>query len=308
MDILFLLISNIFPLYILIALGFIAGRYLNVNLPSMATIVIYIVGPYVTFGSIAKMDMRLDYFYLPLVTMVISVLCGLLFYNAGKFFWKSNVANLIGQAATSGNTGYFGLPIILALFGPEWAGIYLFMNVGLIVGDFGLGYYIGARGHASVKQAFIKMSKLPLLHGAILGLVWNFSGIGFGDVADNYLDYAYGTWTIVGMMLIGVALSKQLRLEIDWRLIGWMFSAKFLVWPVLMGLAVALDIFFFGVLPSEVHQMMMIFSVVPLAANLTAFSATLNLHPEKAAAAVLISTFLALITVPAAVMLVQALS
>jgi len=308
MDIITLLLSNIVPLYILIALGFISGRYLNVNLPSMATLVIYIVGPFVTFGSIARMEMRMDYFYLPLLAMTISILCGLLFYSAARFFWRNNMANLIGQASTSGNTGYFGLPIILALFGPEWAGVYLFMNVGLIIGDFGLGYYLGARGHANIKGALIKMTKLPLLHGAVLGLVWNLSGFGFSNIANTYLNYAYGTWTIIGMMLIGVALSKQLKLEVDWRLIKWMFSAKFIMWPALMAIAIAFDMLFFHALQTEIHQMMMIFATVPLAANLTAFSATLNLHPEKTAVAVLISTLLAFVTVPAAVIVVQLLS
>jgi predicted permease len=60
-------------------------------------------------------------------------------------------------------------------------------------------------------------------------------------------------------------------------------------------------------LPAQVHQMVMIGTSVPLAANLVAYSATLKLHPERAAAVVLASTVFALFTVPAAVLLYQML-
>ena len=51
MDILSLLIANIIPLYILIVVGFIGGRFLDINLPSIATIAIYILAPIVNFGA-----------------------------------------------------------------------------------------------------------------------------------------------------------------------------------------------------------------------------------------------------------------
>ena len=68
-DLVTLLVINIIPLYILIILGFIAGRYLDVNLHSIAIIAIYILAPVVNFGAMAKMEFTQEYILLPFIIM-----------------------------------------------------------------------------------------------------------------------------------------------------------------------------------------------------------------------------------------------
>ena len=107
------------------------------------------------------------------------------------------------------------------------------------------------------------------------------------------------------MMIIGVALAKQSRLEIDWKLVASMFTPKFILWP-LFGFSIILaDMYHFHAFSPEIYTMLAVVTAVPLAGNLVAYAATLNLHPEKAAATVLLSTLFAFITVPAAVIILQ---
>jgi predicted permease len=47
-----------------------------------------------------------------------------------------------------------------------------------------------------------------------------------------------------------------------------------------------------------VRQVMVLLSVVPMAANTVAIAADLRVHPEKAAVAVLATTFFALVYIP----------
>jgi len=68
------------------------------------------------------------------------------------------------------------------------------------------------------------------------------------------------------------------------------------------------DMLYFNAFSNEIYIMLAVVTSVPLAGNLVAYAATFNLHPEKAAAAVLISTIMAFVTVPLAVILVQLLS
>ena len=110
------------------------------------------------------------------------------------------------------------------------------------------------------------------------------------------------------MMIIGVALSKQSKLEIDWKLIASMFIPKFILWPMFGFGLILLDLSVLNMFSKEVHLMLAVIASVPLAGNLVAYAATLNLHPERTAGAVLLSTVFALFTVPAAVLLVQFLS
>lgn len=307
-DLVALLIINIIPLYILIALGFISGKWLDVNLPSMATIAIYILAPMVNFGALAQMEFTPEYIALPFVIFAISTIVGTTSYLIAQKIWKNNMANLIGMGSVTGNTMYFGLPVALALLEPEWIGIYALMNLGLFVNEVGLGYFFGARGDATLKGALVKVLKLPVIHAIWIGLIYNFCGFELNETFLRYWNYAIGAWVLIGMMIIGVALSKQSRLEIDMKLLASMFVPKFILWPLLGFGVILADITYFQAFSNEVYLMMAIMSAVPLAGNLVAYAATLKLHPEKAAAAVLISTILACITVPGAVILVQILS
>ncbi|HPF78641.1 MAG TPA: hypothetical protein PLF01_05030 [Alphaproteobacteria bacterium] len=307
-DLILLLVANIFPLYILISLGFIAGRWLDVNLPSIATIAIYILAPIVNFGAMAQMKFTPEYIALPLIIFAGSAIIGIISYNTAHALWKSNTANLIGMGSVTGNTMYFGLPVVLALLDPKWVGVYALLNLGMFLNEVGLGYFFGARGHATLKGALMKVIKLPVVHAIWLGLIYNLSGLALPDVFLRYWNYSVGAWVMIGMMIIGVALSKQSRLEIDLKLMAGMFTPKFILWPAFGFAIILLDQLYFHAFGTEVHMMLAILTSVPLAGNLVAYAATLNLHAEKAAAAVLISTVLALITVPSAVILVKFLT
>ena len=307
-DLISLLIANIIPLYILIALGFIGGRYLDVNLPSMATVAIYILAPIVNFGAMAQMKFTPEYIALPIIFFLGSAAIGTLSYLTVQKIWKNNTANLIGMGSVTGNTMYFGLPVILALLGPEWVGVYALLNLGTFLNEVGLGYFFGARGHATLKGALLKVLKLPVIHAIWLGLLYNLSGADLPEAFIRYWDYSIGAWVIIGMMIIGVALAKQSRLEIDWKLLVGMFTPKFILWPLFGFGIIWADMAYFQAFGAEVHTMLAVMVAVPLAGNLVAYAATLNLHPEKAAAAVLISTLFAFITVPIAVILYQLIS
>ena len=307
-DILILLIANILPLYALIALGFISGRWLDVNLHSMAIVAIYILAPIVNFGALARMEFTPEYILLPVLLFAASSVIGIVAYNLARATWKNNRANLIGMASVVGNTMYFGLPVVLALLGPEWAGVYALLNLGIFLNEVGLGYYFGARGDATLKGALIKVVKLPVVHAIWLGLLYNLSGFDLPESFLRYWNYAIGAWVFIGMMIIGVALSKLDRLEIDWKLLLNLFIPKFVAWP-LVGFSIVLaDLYYLQWFTAEVHTMLVIITSVPLAGNLVAYAATLKLHPEKAAAAVLISTILGIFTVPAAVIVLQLLT
>ncbi len=307
-DILILLIANILPLYALIALGFISGRWLDVNLHSMAIVAIYILAPIVNFGALARMEFTPEYMLLPVFAFSASSIIGIVAYNIAKVTWKNNRANLVGMASVVGNTMYFGLPVVLALLGEQWAGVYALLNLGIFLNEVGLGYFFGARGNATMKGALIKVLKLPVIYAIIFGLIYNLSGLELPDAFLRYWNYAIGAWVFIGMMIIGVALGKLEKLEVDWKLLFNLFIPKFVAWPLAgFGLVLA-DLHYLHWYGNEVHTMLVIITSVPLAGNLVAYSATLKLHPEKAAAAVLISTILGIFTVPAAVIVLQLIS
>lgn len=303
MDMALFLISNIFPLYILIALGYVAGRWMDVNLHSMAIIAIYFLAPFVNLGAMMQLKFDPAILLLPFIMIAISGGNGLFFYKLAPRFWKDSTANLIALGSVSGNTGYFGLPVILALFDVKYVAIYMIMNLGIAVSEVTLGYYYGARGHADMRQSLMKVLKLPVIHAIWIGLLLNALSIAPNDLFLRYWNYATGAWIIMGMMLIGVALGKHQSLTIDLPLLRWLFSAKFIAWPLAGACVIAADILQFHLFDPMVHKMIAIMCTVPLAGNLVAYATNLNLHPERAAGVVLTSTFFALFSIPAALAL-----
>lgn len=306
-DLVALLLINIFPLYILIALGFISGRYMDVNLPSIATIAIYILAPIVNFGALAQMQFTVEYISLPIIFFVFASLIGIGTYKINQMIWRDNTANLLGMASISGNTMYFGLPLVLALLGPEWVGVYVLLNMGVFLVESSLGYFFGARGQATLKGAIMKVIKFPVIHAIILGLIYNLSGLALHETFITYWTYSIGAWVILGMMIIGVALSKQKTLDISWPLVFALHVPRFIVWPLIGFGLIVIDRLYFQAFSENIYLMLAIFTAVPLAGNTVAYAATFNLQPERTASAVLISTVLAFVTVPLAVVIVKML-
>jgi hypothetical protein len=303
MDILYILIPNLIPLYILIAFGYIGGKYLEVNLPSMATISIYFISPIVVFGAIARLPLDPTYLALPFIMFCIALIVIIGSYWLSGFFFKDNLQNLVGLSSGNGNTGYYGLPIVMALFGPEATSIYLLANFGAELCTITAGYYLGARGVANVRDSLLKVLKLPVVHAVWLGLLWNVTMPALPVTFYEWWDKFAGAWVIIGMMLIGVALTKVQSLRLNPKLLSYLFAVRFLTWPLLIALVIFLDKTVFHFYNETIYTLMLIFGLVPISGNTAAYAAQLNVRPGEAALVVLLSTIFALFYIPAVLLL-----
>ena len=292
------LIPQLIPLYILIAMGFIGGRFMDVNLASMATISIYFISPVVVFGAVAQLDLHPEYLLLPVGLAVLAGIVTFASYHIASLMFRDKLANLAAMGSPQGNSGYFGLPVILALYGGGASGIYLMSNIGAEIIAITVGYYFGARGNFNVRDSVMKVIKLPVIHGLWLGLVWNVAGFELSRNALDYWTYFTGAWVVIGMMLIGVALGQLPRFRINLKLLTFLSVIKFGLWPLMISGAIALDQLFFQAFTPEIYGMMMVWSLCPLMGNLVAYAAQLDVNPDEAAMCVLITTVIALFYMP----------
>ena len=303
MTIFFHLLQNLFPLYILIALGFVAGKWFNVDRRTLANLCIYIFVPVVSFGFIAQLDFRPAYVSLPILMYCLQAAIAGLFLYTGRITYKDNRANLLAMCTSMGNTGYFGLPLVMLLFsgpdGTQWVGLYMFMLVGFVVFEATIGYYIAARGAFSVRDSLIMLAKFPVIYAVIAGLIANLMQVDLPDQFLTYWEYFKGAYVIAGMMIIGAALSCVKRLIFPPRFLSLAFFGKFILWPILIYGFITLDRMVLKMFTPDVYKLGLIIAIVPPAANITAFAAQMNMKPEKAAMTVLIGTILALFYIPA---------
>lgn len=306
MDIFLLLFTNLLPLYILIAVGYGAGRFFEVDRRTLANFAIYICVPVVIFGFVVDLDLRPEWALLPFI--VFGVFTGMAFgaLMLGKRVFQDERANLVALCSAHSNTGYFGLPLVLLIFhdDPKWVGVYMFMLLGNAIFEAVVSYYIAARGRFTVKQSLKRVAKFPTIYAIALGLVVNVAHIKMPEMFYLYWGYFKGAYVIAGMMIIGAALAKVKKLVIAPRFLTFAFTGKFIVWPLMAWILIILDRDIFHLFSHEVYQLFFLMAIVPQGANIAAFATQMDLKPEKAASTVLLGTLFALFYIP----LVMALS
>ena len=280
MQIFFQLLAKLVPLYLVIGLGFVAGKYLKVQRESVAKLAIYIFSPAVVFYGVYTAKLNLALVALPFLFFIVcSVLC-LIFWWIGKKFFNDNTENILAYTAGDGNTGYFGLPVALSLFGATALSYTVLSTFGFILFESTLGYFVIARSHYSVKESVIRFLKLPAVYAFLLGLIFNFLQFNIGDNFVALLDQFKAAYSIIGMSIIGLGLSTVVKASFDFKLISLSFLAKFIVWPLVIFGFIYLDVNFLHWYDKMAHSVIVLMSIVPLAANTVTFATELKVHPE----------------------------
>jgi len=292
------LFLKLLPLYVLIGLGFFAGRKFRIPRDAVAFLLIYIIAPIVVFEGVRTVSLRGDTLVLPLVFLLLcSVLCGV-FYLAASFFWRDATKNLAAFASADGNSGYFGIPAAIALFSPSILGVIVLGSLGFLLFESTVGFFVLAKGNFTFRQSIEKVLRLPLLPAFVLGLLANVFHVGLPAGFDAAMTDVRGAYTVLGMMMIGLGLTGLPRRSMDLKLIGFTSVAKFVCWPLLMVGILLLDAHVLHFFSTESRHAMMLLSMIPLAVNTVALSIIVKVHPDKAAFTVLVSTIVALFYIP----------
>jgi len=292
------LIFKIIPLYFLIILGFISGKYLKISKETVAKLLIYIIVPAIIFNSVFTTPITVNILVVPVLFYFLSCFMCLITLKLSKYFWSDSTKNILAFTAGDANTGYFGLPVAIALFGPGIAGVWMISTFSFVIYENTLGFFVTARGHHTAKESIIRLLKIPTIYAFVIALILNLTGVKFGPGYTDFMTLFRGAFTILGMMLIGLGLAGINSYKFDFKFVTATFLAKFIIWPILIFTIITLDKAFFGFFTEQIYRIMILVSVVPLAANTVAFATELNAHPEKASFAVLLSTLFALFYIP----------
>ncbi len=290
-----ILIESFIPLAFLILLGFVVGKAQSVDLKSIAVIAIYAITPIVAFGSAARLEFTPTLLIIPIVTFVLAAIVGFISLLLGRVLKNESYRFLLPVACGSGNTGYFGLPVAMALFGVDIAGIYFLANLGVVVFETTIGYYYMARGNVSSRESIMRVIKLPVLYALAAGLIFSAFNFELHDSAIKLWDFSKGAYVVIGMMIAGIALSKSEKFSVHLPLLSVAIAGKFFLWPLFAIMFKALDT---GFLDSQTHDLIIVMSLTPIAANLPAYAAANNGPVSEAAMLVLITTTIAILGLP----------
>ena len=299
MDIFFSILFKILPLYIFVFIGFISGKYLEIDAKGIGKLIIFIIAPFVIFEAITHSNLSLGTFILPIIAFLICSFVAFLFYSYGMYKYGDSRANVLSIVSAEGNTGYFGIPIALLLFDQKIFGVYILGTVGVTLFENTVVYYLTARGRYNVKDSLNRLKKLPALYAFIFAIIFLYYEIKLPNFMQNFVISMQGAYVVLGMMLIGFGISTIKNFSFDYKFIALSFFGKFFIWPLLMLILVLSDFYIFNIYTLEIYKAFMLLSIVPIAANTVIFATALDVYPEKVSSAVLFSTIFGLIYVPA---------
>jgi predicted permease len=294
---------QLFPTFLsialLVGLGYVLGKLHQVDLKSIAHLLVYGFVPVVVSGAVAQLTFTPEVLLLPVVGFALCCVVGFISLWLGRRLVDDKLAvYLLPIAAGSGNTGYFGLPIALAVLGNEYVGNYMFAILGTVIFDTTVGYYYVARGHLTVAGALRRVTRLPLLYAMTLGFALSFFHLGLPAPLMKFWEVAKGAYICLGMMLIGLALANQKHFTWDNRLITSGLFGKFILWPAAALLIIVIDKMCLQLLTPIMAQCLIVMAICPMAANTTAYAAQNDMPVQKAASLVMISTVLAIVALP----------
>ncbi len=308
-------IYKLVPLYFIIALGFVAGKYLHVKRESIAPLLLYIIVPIVTFKAIFLQKLSYQMLSYPVFMLGTSLALSLLFFYIGKKFFDTEHAGLLSLCAGLANVGYFGLPLVLITYGEQALGIVMLLILGTAIHESSFAFLIAARGKYSQHEALMKTLRLPAIYTSLLALACNYlynhyylwwaTNSGLKSVCDQLIysmlgsvDKFVGAYTVLGMMMIGLGLSTVDKIRLDWKFTGLALIAKYLCYPGLVIIIALANNYYFHFYEPEVMQLLFLMSIVPTGANTISIATELKLPTDTVSITVLISTVFALIYIP----------
>lgn len=300
MSLFFIILLKVLPIYINVILGFLSSKYLKVQRESVATLLIYILGPIVVFSATISVKIDFAVAILPIFLFIFGSILAFSSLTIFKNSWNDPSGNILAFSAGTGNTGYFGIPLAVIFFEPQLADIFIFTVLASLLYESTSGFYVTAKGNFTVKESLKKMSRLPILYAFILGLILNLAGFEIPDVISSYTSQFKGAYGILGMMMLGMGLMglKNSEGNFDIKFMSITYILKFVFWPLAMLGFIYLDKTFLHFLNEDLYKVMFLFSIVPLAGNTVTLAVLLNAKPEKASLAVFLSTVISVITIP----------
>ncbi|MBI5754208.1 AEC family transporter [Candidatus Peregrinibacteria bacterium] len=295
------LLVKILPLYVLILLGLIANKFLHVSKESISGLIIYILAPAIVLLGTIQSKSHPELLLIPIIFFFVSTTICLLNYFSTRKLWHDGTEKVLMFASGTGNVGYFGLPVCLAIVGDIALPIVVMVTLGLMVFENTIAFYIVARASHSKKDALLKVFKLPHLYFFVTGILLNFFNFTPAQQILDFLDSFKTVYFTLGMMVIGLSLAEIKAHHVDWKFTTIALFNKFILWPAIFLGLIYLDTHYAHIFDQKTESALLIEALVPLSVTSVIYATELKVHPEKVALTVAISTLIALFYIPAAI-------
>ena len=300
------LLLKILPLYLIILIGYLSGKVLDIDRKSIALVIMYIFAPIVFFTGIVHDNIPLKNLSISAFVFATCAILALIFLGLGSLIWKDSTKNILALCSSSGNLGYFGIPVGLAIFGNKALGTLIMAMLGIIIFQNSVAFFIAANGKYSFIKSFQRTLLVPNIYAVALAF-WLNSFIDFNrlegfwaqtfDIAKDFT----GAYSILGMLIVGFGLAQIKRISVDKKTYLFLLIsliAKFIAFPLLTYLFILIDQNNLHLFNNKIYDILLMLSLAPIPTNAVVIASTLKLNTDMISIAVLVSNIFALFLIP----------
>ena len=305
-----IIVINIFLIFALILVGFVAGKAHLVSEQAskdLSAILVEITLPASIFSSMLR-ELETDLLINAALLFFIGFACLALEYGAGrllvKFFRirKENQGLFLYNSMFT-NASFMGFPVANAIFGSVGVFLASIVNLSLTITTFSFGIGL-VRGDQESKEKFsLRKNVFTNINIAIiLGMICFLTGFRFPEPAENFIAYFANVTTPMSMLVVGLNMSKgrtrDLMTDRDAHLLT---ITRLIVMPLLLfGILKLLPL---GAYPL-VAQMILVVFAMPVPALCLILSEKYGGNTQFAVTTIFQTTLFSIVTIPLLLLLI----
>jgi predicted permease len=290
----FHLIAKLAPAYGYVVLGYVAKRFGHIPERRVAKVLFFTLIPLVVFkGALFSSTDRFA------ILAALSFLCSIGMAGIGHRM-RSRFADVTPGGVLMClfayfNIGWFGIPVVYALWGNAAALVMTALYVGGMLFGNTVGYALIASDSGGARGAATKLSRVPALYAVVIALLLRQLGcaevLAESGVVSGLLDLATLLTSILGMALVGMSVVNVDVRQVTWGRLAALLVTRILAAAVLVGsLSVILEAL--GVLSPLEAKILRLLPCLPIAANMLVFVAKDRGDVRLVGVALLTSTIL----------------
>lgn len=285
------------PIFFIFSVGYVGEKILHIDTKSITTMTVYLMTPLLSFSVFYETTFNLDYLMMTIYALgLVFSIIGIIYLVA--MFRGFSVKRTCGMVLSSAfmNNGNYGTPLILFAFGEPGLhyAVILMVIQQLIMAT--IGVYYAAKGsseNTSGQETLKKVLKVPIMYGAILGIVFHFLEIPLSGTMLEAIKLVGDAAIPTVMLVLGMQLAKISVKKLQIKPLSFSLFLRLIISPLI---AWVMTLF----LPVDdlLKQVMIVLAAMPSAANTTMYALQYGTDPDFVSTATLFSTIASLITLP----------
>lgn len=270
------------------------------HLPTISSLLVYFLSPSMIIFSFTSMEFDKEIFkqmgLFAIATIVLQFLFMMIMYLIFKKKYEDSKYRILTVGSFLGNVGFFGLPIVRALFPSNPVvmcySIIFSCTMNFFVFTMGVFCITGDKKYMSIKSAIMNPTFFTLLV-AIPLYIFNV-GKYFPTVVSNAFSLFTSMTTPVCMFILGIRLSNMSLKKVFTNYFAYIIvGMKMIIYPLFCFLCV-----YFLPVSYEFKVSILILAAAPCASFILSMSEIYKQEQDLSANIVIVSTILSFITMP----------